>query len=290
LIPDLALHAHAEKTHYLYRKDNWRGALLCGNAAEAALLSASLNPETMGAPPKQAILRKARNAIWTIPDPRDPAKKLVIKQPVRMHLHKKLLDQFKPSKGLRSWNGASELLRRGVETARPVAYFEKTDDKTLTQNYYICEYVEADFSVRDIFSAFAAGETSYQGISQKEAYNQLADYLSAMHGHGVFFRDLSGGNILVKKAADGKLTFSLIDTGRAHFYLRGTALPKRISDLTRICNKLHAAGRDRFMQIYMARLAKKFGFYQRLPFYLYNAKVSMKRKLKAKGLKRLLKR
>lgn len=290
LIPDLALHAHAEKTHYLYRKDNWRGALLCGNAAEAALLSASLNPETMSAPPKQAILRKARNAIWTIPDPRDPAKKLVIKQPVRMHLHKKLLDQFKPSKGLRSWNGASELLRRGVETARPVAYFEKTDDKTLTQNYYICEYVEADFSVRDIFSAFAAGETSYQGISQKEAYNQLADYLSAMHGHGVFFRDLSGGNILVKKAADGKLAFSLIDTGRAHFYLRGTALPKRISDLTRICNKLHAAGRDRFMQIYMARLAKKFGFYQRLPFYLYNAKVSMKRKLKAKGLKRLLKR
>ncbi|PKO25263.1 MAG: hypothetical protein CVU35_05090 [Betaproteobacteria bacterium HGW-Betaproteobacteria-8] len=290
LIPDLALHAHAEKTHYLYRKDNWHGAILAKDAKEEALLRTGLNPDVIGSPPEEAILRKARNAIWTIPDPRDPAKKLVIKQPVRMHPHKKLLDRFKPSKGLRSWNGASELLRRGVETARPVAYFEKTGDITLTQNYYICEYVEADFSARDIFSAFAAGETNYQGISQEEAYSQLADYLSVMHGRGVFFRDLSGGNILVKKAADGKLAFSLIDTGRAHFYLRGTELSKRISDLTRICNKLHAAGRDRFMQIYMARLAKKFGFYQRLPFYLYNAKVSMKRKLKAKELKRLFKR
>lgn len=280
LIPDLALHAHADKTHFLYRKDEWRGAILASDAEEAQLLRDRLDPALIGAPPKETILRKARNAIWTIPDPRDPAKKLVIKQPVRMHPHKKLLDRFKPSKALRSWNGASELLRRGVETARPVAYFEQIGDKTLTKNYYICEYVAADFSVRDIFSAFADGAMEYQGITPEAIYRQLADYLLMMHGRGAFFRDLSGGNILVNLQADGRLAFSLIDTGRAHFYLRGTALSKRISDLTRICNKLHGAGRDRFMQIYMAGMQREFGLLQRIPFHVYNAKVEFKRKLK----------
>ncbi|MDP2247049.1 MAG: lipopolysaccharide kinase InaA family protein, partial [Nitrosomonadales bacterium] len=280
LIDDLAIDAHIGKSHYSYRQGDWRGMILAENTAEADLLRFALNPVNIAAPAKTAVLRKARNAIWTIADPRDPARKLVIKQPVRMHLHKKLLDRFKPSKGLRSWNGASELLRRGVETARPVAYFEKAGDKTLTQNYYICEFVEADFSARDIFSAFAQGETEYQGISPENIYKELAAYLLIMHGRGVFFRDLSGGNILVKKTADGKLSFSLIDTGRAHFYLRGTDLSKRISDLTRICNKLHAEGRDRFMQIYMSALGKEFGAWYRLPFHLYNAKVSMKRQFK----------
>ncbi|CAG0967350.1 hypothetical protein MTYP_01066 [Methylophilaceae bacterium] len=290
LIDDLAIHAHGDKTHYLYRQDGWRGAILAGNPAEAALLGESLAPAKIGAPPKDAILRKARNAIWTIADPRDPARKLVIKQPVRMHLHKKLLDRLKPSKGLRSWNGASELLRRGVETARPVAYFEMAGDKTLTRNYYICEFVEADFSVRDIFSAFARGEDAYQGIAQDAIYQQLAGYLLTMHGRGVFFRDLSGGNILVRKSGDGRLDFSLIDTGRAHFYQRGTELSKRISDLTRICNKLHADGRDRFMEIYMNRLGREFGFRHRLPFHLYNAKVTVKRAMKGKNLKKLFRR
>ncbi len=291
LIDDLAIDAHIMKTHYLYRQGDWRGAILAENAAEADLLRLALNPANIAAPAKAAVLRKARNAIWTIADPRDPSRKLVIKQPVRMHLHKKFLDRFKPSKGLRSWNGASELLRRGVETARPIAYFEKVGDKTLTQNYYICEFVEADFSARDIFSAFAQGESSFQGIAQMEIYTQLAAYLLTMHGRGVFFRDLSGGNILVKKS-DGKLSFSLIDTGRAHFYLRGTELSKRISDLTRICNKLHSEGRDRFMQIYMNELGKEFSAWHRLPFHLYNAKVSMKRMIKTqkKKLKSLFRR
>ncbi len=290
LISDLAIHAHIAKCHFLYREGEWRGAILASDTDEFELLKTALNPDNIEAPRRDAILRKARNAIWTIPDPRDPAKKLVIKQPVHMHLHKKLLDRFKPSKGLRSWNGACELLRRGVETARPVAYLEKSGDRSLTQNYYICEYVDADFSAREIFSAFSKGESQYQGVSEEEMYTQLAEYLLTMHGRGVFFRDLSGGNILVSKGSDGRLEFSLIDTARAHFYQRGTILPKRIADLTRICNKLHAEGRNHFMNIYMDKLGKPFSLRWQLPFNIYNAKVVIKRALKGKALKRLFKR
>ncbi len=284
-IKRLSIYRHAKgKTYCLFNQNGWRGLLLAKDAKEEAVLGAALYPEHIGSPPQGALLRKARNAIWTIPDPRDASRKLVIKQPVKMHFHKKLLDRYRPSKALRSWNGANELLRRGIETAQPIGYFEQVGDTSLTQDYYVCEHVEADFSVRKIFSAFASGEKTYQGVAEEDTYRQLCDYLFTMHSRGVFFRDLSGGNILVKKSARNRLTFSLIDTGRAHFFNHGTSLSKRIADLTRVCNKLHAAGRDRFMALYLARLGKRFGFWQRLPFYIYNAKVAIKRKLKIKNI------
>ncbi len=289
-IKSLSIYRHIKsKTYCLFSQNGWRGLLLAKDAKEEVLLGAALYPEHIGPPPQDAILRKARNAIWTIPDPRDASRKLVIKQPVKMHFHKKLLDRFRPSKALRSWNGANELLRRGIETAQPIAYFEQVGDASLTNNYYVCEHVEADFSVRKIFSAFASGGKTYQGVAEEDAYRQLCDYLFTMHSRGVFFRDLSGGNILVKKSANNKLAFPLIDTGRAHFFNHGTSLSKRIADLTRVCNKLHAAGRDRFMALYLARLGMHFGFWQRLPFHIYNAKVAIKRNLKRKNLIKLFK-
>ncbi|HLD09821.1 MAG TPA: lipopolysaccharide kinase InaA family protein, partial [Methylophilaceae bacterium] len=286
-LKDLSIHRHAEREHTLFRQNGWQGLLLARDDKEDAALHAALNPEHIGTQPRDALLRNARNAIWTILDPCDAARKLVVKQPVKVRSYKKLLGRFRPSKALRSWNGASELLRRGIETARPVAYFEKIDDTSLTQNYYICEYIKADFSVRKIFSAFAAGNEVYQGVTEEDAYRQLCDYLCTMHNRGIYFRDLSGGNILIRKSEGNTLNFSLIDTGRVHFFNHGTPLSKRISDLTRVCNKLHAAGRDRFMSMYMGRLGRHFGFWQRLPFYLYNTKVILKRRLKRKNLIKL---
>ena len=289
LLKDLSIHRHASETHTLFRQDGWQGLLLAKDNTEAAVLRAALHPEHIGTPPRDALLRNARNAIWTIPDPHDITRNLVVKQPVKIRFYKKLLDRFRPSKALRSWNGASELLRRGIETARPVAYFEKIGDTGLTQNYYICEYVKADFSARKMFSAFATGEKNYQGVTEEDAYRQLCDFLFTMHNRGIYFRDLSGGNILIRRSEADALSFSLIDTGRTHFFNHATPLSKRISDLTRVCNKLHAAGRDRFMSMYMDKLGKHFGFWQRLPFYLYNTKVILKRRLKRKNLIRLFK-
>ncbi|MFA6179784.1 MAG: lipopolysaccharide kinase InaA family protein [Candidatus Methylopumilus sp.] len=288
LIDRLAIHRHIEgKSQYLFNDGAWQGMILAANVQEAETLRAGLHPSNIGEPPRVALLRKARNAVWKIADPRNPGQQLVIKQPLKMHLHKKYLDRLKPSKAKRSWNGANELLRRGIETARPIAYFEKMGDTTLTRNYFICEYVAADFSARDLLSAFARGEREYQGISDTEAYRQLCDYILAMHGRGVFFRDLSGGNILIKKSTGNVLSFSLIDTNRARFFNHGLAISKRISDLTRICNKLHWAGREIFMGMYLSALGKKFSWRYRLPFYSYDMKVDLKRKIGRKAIKKL---
>jgi len=212
----------------------------------------------------------------------------VIKQPVKFNVFKKITDRFKPSKALRSWNGAQELLRRGVDNAKPIAYFEKINDKSLKQNFYICEYVPADFSVREMFSAFANGQSHFEGISQETAYKQVCNFLLNMHNKGAFFRDLSGGNILVNKLDDRTLAFSLIDTGRARFFNHGLPHNMRLSDMARTCNKLHADGRNALMQIYMNQLGSSFGLWQKLPFKIYNIKVAVKRQLKLKNIKKRL--
>jgi tRNA A-37 threonylcarbamoyl transferase component Bud32 len=156
----------------------------------------------------------------------------------------------------------------------------------LMRNMYVCEFVEGGLSVRELFSAFARGEYVHQGISEEEVYEGLSDYLFRMHSRGVYFRDLSGGNILVRRKPDGKPGFLLIDTGRARFHLWRTRLPHCIADLTRTCHKLHAAGRVRFMTLYLARWGVRFGARHRLPFHLYDMKCGLKRCLKGKFLRR----
>jgi hypothetical protein len=245
-------------------------------------------------PNKDGALRHARNAIWAVPDPRSTAsettKQLTIKQPIKMYPHKAFLDRFKPSKAKRSWNGAMELMRRGVATAQPVAYFEKIGDNTLKQNFYICEFVKADANIGQIFSAYSKGEHDYLGLDPESVYTQLAHYCHTMHSRGIHFRDLSGGNILVNVAANNSLSFSLIDTARIHAFNHGIRFNLRIADLTRACHKLNWAGRKRFMQIYLGFSGRQFTWQNRLQFQLYDIKVSLKRIIGRKGIKRLIKR
>lgn len=288
LLPGVVIDRHMPgKTHHFIRDNGWQGIVLAADRAELERLLPAIHPERLGAPPSESLLRKARNAIWTIADPRRAGERLVVKQPVKMHLHKQFLDRFKPSKALRSWSGTSDLRRRGLGAAPPVAYWEKLGDRSLKQNYYLCEYVAAEFSARELVSAFARGETSYAGIAEADAYRQLGDFLLQLHGRGIYFRDLSGGNILMRQEADGRLAFSLIDTGRIHALDRPLPLGQRLSDLTRVCNKLHWAGREQLLGLYLAALERRLSWRLRLPFYLYDWKVILKRNIGRKAIKRL---
>lgn len=300
LTKDLAIHAHIQHLQYYpFRQNGWFGLILAKNSDEAALICQQLHPERLQSPQKAAALRHARNAIWAVADPRDSSKQVTVKQPVKMYAHKQLLDKFKPSKAKRSWNGAVELLRRGVDTALPVAFFEKENDPSLKQNFYICDYVRADCSVGEMFVYFAKGNKEFLfankdlaaktlTISAEDTYFQLAQYLHHMHSAGAFFRDLSGGNVLVEAGENNQLYFSLIDTARAHFYTHPTPFNERYSDLARICNKLHWAGRERFMSLYLANTSRKFTFGIKSTFYLYDFKVAFKRKFGRKGIKKLV--
>jgi hypothetical protein len=290
LAKELAIHAHIEHAQYFkFEEDDWQGLILAKNANEAKLLMQSLHPNKLQAPAKDAALRHARNAIWNVPDPRDSANQITIKQPVKMYPHKAFLGKFKPSKAKRSWNGAMELMRRGVATALPIAYFENTKDSTLKQNFFLCEYVQADCNIGQVFSAFSRGETTFLGLTSEDVFTQLAQYCHLMHSRGIHFRDLSGGNILVNILAKNKLEFSLIDTARLHSFNHATALTLRVADLTRACHKLDWEHRERFMNIYLGLTGRKFRWQDKLQFHLYDFKVATKRTIGRKGIKRLIK-
>jgi len=289
---NVVVHAHIQDLQYFrFNENGWLGLVLAKDVNEAEQLMHALHPDKLNAPDKAHALRHARNAIWAIEDPRNTDAKLTVKQPIKMYPHKAFLDRFKPSKAKRSWNGAIELLRRGIGTAQPIAYFEKVGDKTLKQNFYICEHVQSDFSIGEIFAAFSRGEPTYHGLTPEEVYKQFAQFCQNMHGRLIFFRDFSGGNILVKQDENKQLSFSLIDTAR----LRTIDAPPflmqyRMADLVRACHKLHKAGRERFMQIYLGLNGKQFGRQARLAFFLYDCKVKLKRTIGRKGIKKLIKR
>ncbi len=291
LAKDVTIHAHVKNLQYFeFKYADWQGLVLAGNQADAELLMQKLHPDTLHAPNKDGALRHSRNAIWAVPDPRNIAEQLTAKQPMKMYPHKAFLDRFKPSKAKRSWNGAMELMRRGVGTAQPVAYFEKVNDSTLKQNFYICEFVKADANIGQIFAAYVRGEFDYLGLNPESVYAQLAQYFHTMHSRGVHFRDLSGGNVLVNIASNKTLSFALIDTARIHAYNHGIAFNLRIADLTRACHKLNWAGRERFMQIYLALSGRQFTWQNRLQFKLYDFKVWLKRTIGRKGINKLIKR
>ncbi len=288
---DLSIHRHIEGEQYFrMHQDGWSGLVLAKDRAEAEHIMHTLHPERLNAPKKDQSLRHARNVIWAAEDPRNPSAQITIKQPVKMYPHKAFLDRFKPSKAKRSWNGAIELMRRDLGTAKPVAYFEKLGDKTLKQNFYICNRVEADCSIGELFTAFARGETNHLGLTAEDVYSQFAQFTNNMHKRGIYFRDYSGGNILVSINQDKSLTFSLIDTARLRVFNGSIPFNLRIADLTRACHKLHTDGRNRFMQIYLGLCGRKLNFSIKAKFWLYAFKVKLKRTIGRKGMKKLARR
>lgn len=291
LVNNLAIYAHNEPLQYFrFNQNNWTGLVLAHNAEEAEKLFQALNPSHLSAPQKEQSLRHARNVIWATEDPRKAGEQLTIKQPVKMYPHKVFLDRFKPSKARRSWNGAMELLRRGVSTAQPIAFFEKKGDNTLKQNYYICEHVKSDSNIGQIFAAYSRGEFSFRGLTPEKVYTQFAQFCQLMHSRGIYFRDFSGGNILVNIDNNQNLHFSLIDTARLHAYNHAIPLNLRVADLTRACHKLHNEGRVRFMQIYLGLSGRKLNVAITLRFWLYDFKVKLKRTIGRKGMKKMMKR
>ena len=291
-LPGLVIHRHVTGLrHYYHRDAVWHGMVLARDRTEADRLIAALHPDHIGEPPgKQASLRLARNAIWTVPDPRNADRQLVAKKPVKHHLHKKLLDRLKPSKARRSWSGAAEMQRRGLTTAAPVAWFEQRSGQDITQNWYVCEHVADATPASNLFSAYAQGKPHPSGISAEALFPALAAFIRKLHDRGIHFRDLSGGNILIEGSENDGFRFQLIDTARIHTYRRGLSRSLRLSDLTRATHKLDPQGREAFLQHYFRTPGKPLPPAVRLRFVLYDRKAQFKRWLRKTRLYRQLKR
>ncbi len=240
------------------------------------------------------MLRNARNVVWSAPAPWNAGQTIVIKVFKPRSFFRRLLDCGKPNKAWRSWNGAQELLRRGLNTPTPLACLTPSPAELQathagcgasakcadTASYYICEAFTPACSARDAFTAFSSGATEFQGYSDNDWYGAIVSLLQKMHTRGVYFRDLSAGNLLARPKSAGEFEFALIDTARARFYPHSLGLRLRLCDLMRICHPLTWPNRRKFVKMYLAHNGRRFSWWMRIPFWYYDGKHRLKNALK----------
>lgn len=257
------------------------------------------------------VLRAARNRVWrcVLPGKED---EIVIKRFKPAGPLRRLLQIKKSDKALRSWNGAQELLRRGISTPRPIAFFHRIKKPIAGESWYVCENFADSFSVRNAFTAFSEapralakpseakeaitpllnkpevipakegnGAGALEGVKANELYDQIALFLREMHDRGVYFRDLSAGNLLFRFRDDKTIEFALIDTARALFYDKSISLRQRLCDLMRVCHPLCWKGRKIFIARYMAFIGWRYRAWMNVAFYYYDLKHLIKGKFRA---------
>ncbi len=254
---------------------DWRG-LLAAPAKDRPPDPTPFLPDRIREVPVQEVLRDRRNRVWCLTDPTCSDRRLVVKCFRPGPWYKRFLQRWKPSRGRAAWNAAHELLRRGLLTPNPIAFLEPRDLRARTTSYYICERFDASGSVRQAFEAFAGGASVACGLEGNTFYQALAAFLLRMHDRGVYFRDLSAGNVLFRVLPGDAPFFALVDTARARFFDHPLPLRLRLADLQRIVHPLHERGRNAFLASYCALQRRRPFFWMRIPFWLYDSKHALK--------------
>jgi hypothetical protein len=265
----------------------WLGAtmLRAQHQMEDLKAAASLRPSIIPNLEETAVLRDARNRIWNVKDPRNVCDQISVKLNRVVGL-KRFTYRFRPSKGKRHWNNACEMLRRGIRTPSPVAFYEQQIDAGIRDSWYLCEFIPNAFCARDVYAAFRDGATEFRGMDKPAWFRCLAQYTCLMHNKQIVHRDLSAGNLLLHQLPDGTVDPYVIDIGRAWLGSGSALKPRhRLLDLIRICYKLNWQDREAFIRCYESALGTSLPGLWRLPFHYYDNKQRFKKTLKGKRKK-----
>jgi len=260
--------------------DSYRGKIRAAYD-DPLFLQAIRRPEELWSHPGGQILADKRNrlGIFRLPLSGGPFKDIVVKEFSSRGVDR-LKSLFLPSKAAKAWRGAMALKRRGLETASPVAYFEKRRAGFVERSFFLAERVDEAVEIRDLFRSLSLLELD--GL-----LSPLASYLSLCHQKGVLHRDLSDGNILVKRDEKGNFVFYLLDTNRIRLH-------RKISRLARVKNLIRlgipASLQKPFLKKYFGEnpLGTSSWVWYRISKSVYTGHVGLKRKLRLRQLARKL--
>jgi serine/threonine protein kinase len=231
---------------------------------------------------KTEILLDSRNRVGAVTLPLSGQKKLdVVIKEFRSRGVNKLKSLFLPGKALRAWRGGMALVEKEIDTPPPVAYLEKRKMLFLSQSFFLTERINGVQEIRYLFLGLPPKEL-------QEVLVSLGQYLSSCHKKGILHRDLSDGNILVKKEESGEYRFYLIDTNRVR-------IKQRIKPLKRIKNLIRLGVPPKHQRYFLDQYsgkgrAKRFHwFWYRFNKKVYANYVELKKKLRLKQLARKLK-
>jgi len=228
------------------------------------------------------ILLDRRNRVGVVALPQQDESKvdIVIKE-FRSRGVNLLKSLFLRGKAFKSWRGAVALVEKRIETPPPVAYLEKRKGLFLDQSFFLAERVGGVEEIRFLFPKLPPSELRQLLVS-------LSQHLSTCHKKGILHRDLSDGNILVRKDKPGEFMFYLIDTNRIR-------IKKRIGLLSGVKNLIRLGVpldfQRFFLQHYLGTThVKRFRwFWYRINKTSYTQFVELKKKLRLRQLAQKLK-
>ena len=151
------------------------------------------------------IIKNERNTLKIV---NIEGKKLVIKSfKIPNFINKVIYTFFRKSKARRSYEYANKLVTHNINTPKPVAYYEKKKYFLLTKSYYICEYIDYDFTFKD----FIKNKFEFKLITKL-----FAEFTYSIHEKNINFLDNTPGNTLIVKQ-NNTFDFYLVDLNRMKF-------------------------------------------------------------------------
>lgn len=157
---------------------------------------------------------------------------VVVKQFRAASLRDRLNHRLKGTKAARSWKAALALVECGLETPEPVMLIERAGGPS----YYLCRYLPGLVEARYLFRAAAAREEAvrFPEVDFPAFVIALGRTIRRLHDAGLWHRDLSGGNLLLRFGEEGKPTgVYLVDLNRMRCGRRLT-VSERTRDLSRL--------------------------------------------------------
>ncbi len=238
-------------------------------------------PEKLWSRPGMELFLDGRNRVGAtrIPVSSGRLKEIVVKE-FKPRGFVRLKSLFQPSKAARAWRGAWALMERNLKTAPPAAFLEKRKRGLIIRSYFLTERIDGAEEVRGHFRSLGPAEL-------EPLLAALAGHLSLCHDRGILHRDLSDGNILVRKDDSGGFTFYLLDTNRIR-------LPKKLGALRRAKNLIRLgippALQKEFLSGYSGerKLRRTDWLWYKWNKSVFTAYIGLKKKLRLRQIARIL--
>ena len=164
-------------------------------------------------------------------------------------------------------------MEREIPTPVPIAYFEKIQSPFIEESCYLSVLEDGVCEVRHLFRQLPPDDLL-------PLIQALAAHLNLCHDKGILHRDLSDGNILVKKNAQDEYMFYLIDTNRIRVKKKLSGL-QRLKNLTRL--GVPPVFQRQFLRAYSgSERTKNWGWlWYRLSKTTYTWHINLKKRLRS---------
>ncbi|HEX2223425.1 MAG TPA: lipopolysaccharide kinase InaA family protein [Thermoanaerobaculia bacterium] len=174
---------------------------------------------------------------------------VVVKQFRNAGAKARLRRRLKGTKAERSWRVAQAYAAAGLLTPEPVIWLDSTREDG--PSYYVCRYLPDVLEARYLFRAANEGREreAFPQVDFPKFLDELGRTVRRLHEAGIWHRDLSVGNVLLRPAPDGAPeALYLIDLNRSRVGPK-PGLTERVRDLTRL-NVLRPEHQERLLTAY----------------------------------------